>query len=120
MNPSHELYAEGVRHLRRLCRDRKLAPTYCRLHNDVQVTSADPVAKSCFSDVWRGTLDGCEVAIKALRVQKDEVHEVKQVGLRHGLLIFGLKQDDQAYIHELVMWQCLRHPNIVPFIGISQ
>jgi hypothetical protein len=25
----------------------------------------------------------------------------------------------QAYLHELVVWQCLRSPNIVPFIGTS-
>jgi hypothetical protein len=26
----------------------------------------------------------------------------------------------QAYLHELILWQCLRHPNIVPFIGTSE
>jgi serine/threonine protein kinase len=26
----------------------------------------------------------------------------------------------QAYLHELIMWLCLRHPNIVPFIGTSE
>jgi serine/threonine protein kinase len=26
----------------------------------------------------------------------------------------------QAYLHELIMWRCLRHPNIVPFIGTSE
>jgi serine/threonine protein kinase len=26
----------------------------------------------------------------------------------------------QAYLHELIMWRCLRHPNIVPFIGTSK
>jgi serine/threonine protein kinase len=25
----------------------------------------------------------------------------------------------QAYLHELIMWRCLRHRNIVPFIGTS-
>jgi hypothetical protein len=25
----------------------------------------------------------------------------------------------QAYLHELIMWRCLRHPNIVPLIGTS-
>jgi serine/threonine protein kinase len=26
----------------------------------------------------------------------------------------------QAYLHELIMWRCLRHPNIVPLIGTSE
>jgi serine/threonine protein kinase len=26
----------------------------------------------------------------------------------------------QAYLHELIIWRCLRHPNIVPFIGTSE
>jgi serine/threonine protein kinase len=25
----------------------------------------------------------------------------------------------QAYLHELIIWRCLRHPNIVPLIGTS-
>jgi serine/threonine protein kinase len=26
----------------------------------------------------------------------------------------------QAYLHELIIWRCLRHPNIVPLIGTSE
>jgi serine/threonine protein kinase len=29
-------------------------------------------------------------------------------------------EGSQAYLHELIMWRCLRHPNIVPFIGTSE
>jgi hypothetical protein len=29
-------------------------------------------------------------------------------------------EGSQAYLHELILWQCLRHPNIVPFIGTSE
>jgi hypothetical protein len=25
----------------------------------------------------------------------------------------------QAYLHKLIIWRCLRHPNIVPLIGTS-
>lgn len=28
-------------------------------------------------------------------------------------------EQDQAYLNELVLWVCLRHNNIVPFIGTS-
>jgi hypothetical protein len=27
---------------------------------------------------------------------------------------------DQAYLHELIIWRCLRHDNIVPLIGTSE
>jgi serine/threonine protein kinase len=26
----------------------------------------------------------------------------------------------QTYLHELIIWRCLRHPNIVPLIGTSE
>jgi hypothetical protein len=45
---------------------------------------ADPdspraVSQTPFSDVWSYILDGRKVAVKALRLHEDEVHDVQQV-----------------------------------------
>jgi hypothetical protein len=58
----------------------QLVPTSCKLPKDVTSISAKPISQSHFSDVWRGKLDGRDVAIKALRLHADEVQEVKKVG----------------------------------------
>jgi serine/threonine protein kinase len=97
----------------------QLVPTSCKLPKDVTSISAKPICQSHFSDVWRGKLDGRDVAIKALRLHADEVQEVKKVG--HTWFIDYQRADMvKAYLHELVLWQCLRHKNIVPFIGVCK
>jgi hypothetical protein len=115
---SNPTYPRGVRCLRRLCRETNLVPTACILSTQV-ILSNTAACKSNFSDVWKGSLDGREVAVKVLRLHGDELQHVKKVRryIRNRIL---RTHYIQAYLHELVVWQCLRHPNIVPFIGAPQ
>jgi serine/threonine protein kinase len=118
--PSNSLYGQRVQRLRRLCRSSGLVPTSCKIPKDVTLLSPMPVSQSHFSDIYRGKLDQRDVAIKVLRLHMDEIQTIQKV--RIGLQAFAWNRIDfkQAYLHELVLWQCLRHPNIVPFIGTSQ
>jgi serine/threonine protein kinase len=119
-NPSNPLYGQRVQRLRRLCRFSGLVPTSCKIPKDVTLLSPMPVSQSHFSDIYRGKLDEPDVAVKVLRLHMDEIQTIQKVSL--GLRAFAWSRIDskQAYLHELVLWQCLRHPNIVPFIGTSQ
>jgi hypothetical protein len=80
-DPANALYAEGVRRLRRLCRNTQLVPTSCLLPKEVTLLSAKPICQSNFSDVWRGQLDEVDVAVKVIRLHGDEVQEVKKVSV---------------------------------------
>jgi hypothetical protein len=73
------LYIEGVRRLRRLCRDTQLVPTSCKLPADLDSVSPRPVSRSNFSDIYVGRLSGRDVAIKVLRLHMDEVENIKKV-----------------------------------------
>ncbi|TDL15389.1 kinase-like protein [Rickenella mellea] len=66
----------------------------------------NPVIGGGFADVWRGELRGEPVALKVLR-------------------IFQRGEADFEYIHkkfcaEAVLWQQLKHCNLLPFYGISE
>jgi hypothetical protein len=53
-------------------------PTSCILSKEVVRSSTEP-SRSNFSDVWKGTLDGHDVALKVLRLHGDERDHVKKV-----------------------------------------
>jgi serine/threonine protein kinase len=101
-----------------MCRDIGLVPSSCILSKKVIASETVP-CKSGFSDVWKGILDDREVALKVLRLHSDDIQLVKKVcscTRSRVLQTYGR----QAYVNELIVWQCLRHPNIVPFIGALQ
>jgi hypothetical protein len=81
-HPSHASYAQGVRRLRRLCRETGLVPTSCKVPLAVFAESATPISQTAFSDVWSAILDGRRVAVKALRLHGDQVYDVRRVSAR--------------------------------------
>jgi hypothetical protein len=119
-DPTHPTYPYAVIRLRHLCRTTGLVPTSCRIPKGVVGVSADPISQSNFSDVFRGMLDDREVAIKVLRLHEDDRGKVKQVSTSPLQSDVSSWKKYKAYLHELVIWQHLRHLNIVPFIGTSQ
>jgi hypothetical protein len=72
------LYSEGVRRLRGLCRMTNLVPTSCRVSRDITEITTEPIMGH-FSDVYSGMLDGRRVAIKVLRVHRDQLEQVQKV-----------------------------------------
>jgi hypothetical protein len=78
-HPSHVSYAQGVRRLRRLCRETGLVPASCKVPLAVLTDSATPFSQTAFSDVWSATLEGRRVAVKALRLHGDQVYDVRRV-----------------------------------------
>ncbi|KAG8941692.1 hypothetical protein FRC03_004181, partial [Tulasnella sp. 419] len=67
-----------------------------------------------YSDIWRGILrrDGTmqEVAIKELRIR----HSMKS-----GTAMPTEERLNKRFIREVLLWQKLRHPNVVPLLGLT-
>jgi hypothetical protein len=80
--PSHVSYAQGVRRLRRLCRETGRVPTCCKVPLAVFAESATPFSQTAFSDVWSAILEGRRVAVKALRLHGDQINYVRRVSVR--------------------------------------
>jgi len=75
-----------------------------------------------FADVSRSMYEGCQVAIKVVRVYvTSDLDAILSVSLRHSIRavrtvsINGL----QRFCREGVAWKHLRHPNILPLLGVT-
>jgi serine/threonine protein kinase len=71
-----------------------------------------------YADVYRGSRAGESVAVKKPRVvgRADMAHKVK-------LLIFTIinsrTEFPQKLCREALVWRHLKHPNVLPFVGLS-
>ncbi|TDL20548.1 kinase-like protein [Rickenella mellea] len=66
----------------------------------------DPISGGGFADVWRGELWGKPVAMKVLRIFQGGKNDVETVR--------------RKFCEEALIWQQLKHENILPFFGISE
>jgi serine/threonine protein kinase len=71
---------------------------------DVQITETAPFSSGSFSDIWRGSFEGRDVVVKSLRCYSSPGFDPAEVGIR--------------FLREAWASNKLRHPNIVPFIGV--
>ncbi|TFK55656.1 kinase-like protein [Heliocybe sulcata] len=74
---------------------------------DIEVIGMHPVTGGGWSDVWKGTLRGQEVALKVLR-DYHVIDEGRKACLR------------KRFRREALIWRQLRHPNIHSFLGIFE
>ncbi|PSR75353.1 hypothetical protein PHLCEN_2v9216, partial [Hermanssonia centrifuga] len=75
----------------------------------VQLDSREPVSCGAFTETYRGTYAGMEVAVKRLHSfvrATDEEHSPIQVA--------------KTLCHEALVWRHLDHPNILPLLGVDQ
>ncbi|EMD36226.1 hypothetical protein CERSUDRAFT_65942 [Gelatoporia subvermispora B] len=91
--------------LRKLCGVTGLLPYSFHLSSrSLKRKGRRPEAAGGYADIWRGDYDGREVAVKVFR----------------GYDSSGVPPlDMKALLKEAVVWKHLRHPNIVPFVGID-
>ena len=75
-----------------------------------------------FADVWKGKHRGREVAVKVLRTYSNS--DLQRIaGVSYWLCSLpACRCTDspvQRFCKEVVTWKTLRHPNILPLIGVS-
>jgi serine/threonine protein kinase len=79
-----------------------------------------------YGDVWKGKYHGRDVAVKVLRTfSTDLLQRTVKVGLRTcPISALHFKQTTclsaQRFAKEVVTWKLLRHPNVVPFMGVME
>lgn len=103
-----------------MCGTRKILPESYRLLGTDLITSSHPVGSGAVADIYEGTLDGRKVCVKRTRAcSNGDPREVQ--GVSHPLLPLPLAVLTEAlkFYQEAVMWRHGRHPNIVPFRGVT-
>ncbi|KAF9643873.1 kinase-like protein [Thelephora ganbajun] len=83
-----------LRELRKICTTRAILPTSYTLSTDLLDIGTDPLASGGFGDV---------VCAKRLRVYTQD----------------GPQKTTKAFCREAVMWKYLKHPNILPLLGVT-
>lgn len=86
---------------------------------------ASPVAGGSFADVYRGSYQGHDVAIKRIRVflSNDDTNKLYKVRHIHIFEVASNVCTDtclQRFYREALIWRQLRHPHILAFMGIDQ
>ncbi|KAK0471433.1 kinase-like domain-containing protein [Armillaria novae-zelandiae] len=66
---------------------------------------ANPVAGGGFADIWKGHLQDTQVCLKVLRIFVPEKDKPKLL---------------RSFCQEALVWRQLRHPNVLPFLGVSE
>ena len=80
------------------------------------------IALGAIADVWEGTYRSKKVSVKCLRIHTKNYQTLKKVriGTAH---LTAFTQERlwvlQSFSKEAVVWKRLKHPNIVPFIGVT-
>ncbi|KAF9785479.1 CNH domain-containing protein [Thelephora terrestris] len=91
--------------LQAICGLHNILPSSHNISGEVSRVGDDPVASGGFSDVWKGIYDGRKVCIKYLRITQQTRQAIEKACILY---------------REAVMWKRLRHPNIVPLIGVTR
>ncbi|KAL0576451.1 Rho guanine nucleotide exchange factor [Marasmius crinis-equi] len=74
----------------------------CLKINNVERQGSHPVAGGAFGDVWKGRIANEIVCLKVVKVY----------------LVSDVQQLLKEYMQEAIVWQQLRHPNLLPFVGM--
>lgn len=98
-----DLFRKCLRALRKICGSTGLLPTSHMLTKGLTKLGGVPVASGGFADVWLGDYSDIPVAIKALRIYRDDDQQILK----------------QTFCREVVIWKRLLDENILPLIGVS-
>ncbi|THU80533.1 kinase-like protein [Dendrothele bispora CBS 962.96] len=84
-----------------ISRNSTLYPTCLSLSN-VKKVGDDPIAGGSFGDIWRASVGGQTACMKVIRLfDKSEID----------MFLKG-------FLKEAILWRQLRHPNVLPFLGL--
>lgn len=108
--------------LARMTRTAKMLPKSLTLSTTHSVTSIHPITSGTIADVWEGTYNGCKVYVKQPRYFPATDGDTWRVEIVSGpsftLPLAPLNGLAKPY-QEAIVWKHLKHPNIVPFLGVS-
>ncbi|KAK0463553.1 kinase-like domain-containing protein [Desarmillaria tabescens] len=90
--------------LRALSKARSIVPSSFS-SRDVTREGPYPISGGGFADIYKGRLDDTQVCLKVLRIFIPEKARAKLL---------------RDFCREALVWRQFRHPNILPFLGVSE
>ena len=115
------LWGKCLSAVRRICSRQALLPRSLQIPMCYDRSGA-PRYRGGFADVWKGEYQGCDVAVKVLRVYStSDLTKIKSVS-RHipaKTVCHPADAHEQKFCKEVVTWSALRHPNVVSLLGVT-
>ncbi|KAF9779779.1 kinase-like domain-containing protein [Thelephora terrestris] len=99
---SDDVFRRCLRKLRAICGFHTILPSSHIINGDLTRVGISAIAFGGFADVWQGDQGGNRVCIKVLRIAVNDTDGLKKL-----------------FFKEAVVWKRLRHPNVVPFLGVT-
>ncbi|KAK0244452.1 kinase-like domain-containing protein [Armillaria nabsnona] len=93
-----------IKCLRALSKARNIVPSSFS-SPDVTRERINPIGGGGFADIWKGSLHDTQVCLKVLRVFISGVAREKLL---------------RDFCQEALVWRQLHHPNVLPFLGVSE
>ncbi|KAL0573288.1 hypothetical protein V5O48_008671 [Marasmius crinis-equi] len=113
-----KLRSSILRMMLRLSKKSGLCPK-CLVIKNVKKLGEHPVGGGGFGDVWKGKIDGQVVCLKVVKVylvsDVQNLMTVCSISLAMTEISNPLAQE---YMREAIVWQQLKHPNLLPFVGM--
>ena len=114
-----------MKHLYHICDHHNLAPGAMQIELVNNPTSIVPYCGGGFGEVFRYTNQGLEIAIKVLKIPSDrDLRKMSSVSpSRFSLRLHvpvHLPQPIQRYYKEAITWKFLKHPNVLPLLGVPK
>ncbi|KAK0449334.1 kinase-like domain-containing protein [Armillaria borealis] len=97
-------YKACLKSLRALSKARNIVPSSFSCRN-VAKEGTNPICGGGFADIWKGCLHDTQVCLKVLRLFIPEKAREKLL---------------RDFCQEALVWRQLRHPNILPFLGVNE
>jgi len=119
IHTTDDIARECLNKLQTICGHHATLPSSCIVSGGIARVGDSPITLGSIVDVWEGTLYGKKVTIEGLRVHGGNYQAVKKVRIRCCTSSSRLFKNTQSFFKEAVIWKRLRHPNIVPFIGVT-
>ena len=117
-----DISRQCLRKLHAICDYHMTLPSSYNVSGHLAKVDDHPIADGSFADVWEGTHRGRKVCIKRLRVSVKYRETVTKVCIRYRYGSSASTEEHlcapQSFFKEAVLWKRLRHPNVVPFIGV--
>ncbi|KAK0475676.1 kinase-like domain-containing protein, partial [Armillaria luteobubalina] len=88
----------------------KVAETYLVVPTSLMISNVRqnpryPINGGAYADIYRGRMRGIDICLKVLRI------------FSHGEM--KPRGDIRKFCREVLVWRNLRHPNVLPFIGVN-
>ena len=120
LDPSSSASRKCLRELRTICGTRMTLPTSYSLPFPLPKSDDLPLTNGGSCDVYRVTLPGLEVCVKRVRVAQNIQQEVAKVHFfTPSFPLHTTTNGTQAFCKEAVIWKNLKHPNVLPLLGVT-